>query len=98
MTTRTPRECEIRWLGEQHREFNREPWSKVEVLMVKSLAAEFTDSRPDWMAVAKSLGVRDNILRIVYQPYERASDETNAARLHAAGDLTEGTSVDNGRR
>ncbi|KAF8558784.1 hypothetical protein OG21DRAFT_1454685 [Imleria badia] len=58
VTTRTARECEIRWLGEQHPEFNHEPWSKDEVLKVKSLAAEFTDSRPDWMTVAKRLGTR----------------------------------------
>jgi hypothetical protein len=63
MTTRTARECEIRWLGEQHPEFNHEPWSKEEVLKVKSLAAEFRDSRPDWMVVAKRLGVRHNISR-----------------------------------
>ncbi|KAH0840116.1 hypothetical protein J3R83DRAFT_1092 [Lanmaoa asiatica] len=58
MTTRTARECEIRWVGEQHPEFNHGPWSQEEVLKVKSLAAEFVDSRPDWVAVAKSLGTR----------------------------------------
>lgn len=61
MITRAPRECEIRWLGEQHPEFNHEPWSQDEVLKVKSLAAEFTDSRPDWVSVAKRLGVGRNI-------------------------------------
>ncbi|KAI9574482.1 Homeodomain-like protein [Boletus coccyginus] len=57
-TTRTARECEIRWLGEQHPEFNHELWSKEEVLKVKSIAAEFVDSRPDWVAVAQRLGTR----------------------------------------
>lgn len=65
MGTRTARECEIRWVGEQHPELNHEPWSQEEVLKVKSLAAEFVDnhSRPDWVVVAKRLGVRRNISR-----------------------------------
>ncbi|KAF8450309.1 hypothetical protein L210DRAFT_3684140 [Boletus edulis BED1] len=58
MTTRTAQECEIRWLGEQHPEFNHDTWSKEEVLKVKSLAAEFKDGPPDWVAVAKRLGTR----------------------------------------
>lgn len=64
MITRTARECEIRWLGEQHPEFNREPWTQEEVPKVKSLAAEFVDSQPDWVAIAKRLGVRRNILKV----------------------------------
>jgi len=63
MTTRTARECEIRWLGEQHPEFNHDPWSKEEVLKVKSIAAEFVDNQPDWVVVAQRLEVRHNISR-----------------------------------
>lgn len=57
MITRTARECEIRWRGEQHPDFNREPWTQEEVQKVKSLAADSTDGCPDWVSVAKRLGV-----------------------------------------
>lgn len=67
MTTRTARECEIRWLGEQHPEFDKEPWTQEEVIKVKSLAAEFIDSQPDWVTIAKKLEVRRNISRAFWK-------------------------------
>lgn len=87
MTTRTARECEIRWLGEQHPAFNHKPWDQEEVLKLKSLAAEFMDGRPDWMAIAKRLGVRRNISSFQISKGQ-CLDGTNAARLHAARDFT----------
>ncbi|KAF9247109.1 Homeodomain-like protein, partial [Melanogaster broomeanus] len=58
MTTRTARECEIRWLGDQHPEFNHEPWSTDEVTKVKLLVAECQHSPPDWVSIAEQLGTK----------------------------------------
>ncbi|KAF9222032.1 hypothetical protein BS17DRAFT_784332 [Gyrodon lividus] len=58
MATRTARECEIRWLGDQHPEFNHEPWSQDEITKVKSLVAEYKDSPLDWVNIAERLGTK----------------------------------------
>ncbi|KIK95648.1 hypothetical protein PAXRUDRAFT_368727 [Paxillus rubicundulus Ve08.2h10] len=54
--TRTARECEIRWLGDQHPVFNHEPWSQDEITKVKSLIAECEDSPLDWVNITERLG------------------------------------------
>ncbi|KAI6128519.1 hypothetical protein EDD16DRAFT_1516338 [Pisolithus croceorrhizus] len=39
MTTRTAKECEIRWLGDRHPDFNHDPWKEEEIARLKSLVA-----------------------------------------------------------
>ncbi|KAG2077697.1 hypothetical protein BDR04DRAFT_563928 [Suillus decipiens] len=56
MYPRTPRECEIRWLGDQHPCFNRDPWTQDEVTKLKRLAAEYGNEQVDWEAVVDKLG------------------------------------------
>ncbi|KAI6164961.1 hypothetical protein EDD17DRAFT_1802600 [Pisolithus thermaeus] len=36
MTTRTAKECEIRWLGDRHPDFNHDPWKEEEIARLKS--------------------------------------------------------------
>ncbi|KAH7916774.1 hypothetical protein BJ138DRAFT_1052189 [Hygrophoropsis aurantiaca] len=55
MTTRTARECEIRWLGDQHPGFNHDPWQPDELTQLKALIAANKDSQVDWTEIAKKL-------------------------------------------
>ena len=57
MTTRTGRECEIRWLGDRHPNFNHEVWSDEEVTKLRVLVVECKGSQPDWVDIAQKLGV-----------------------------------------
>ncbi|KAI6034085.1 hypothetical protein BKA83DRAFT_4184709 [Pisolithus microcarpus] len=45
-TTRTARECEIRWLGDRHPDFNHGPWKEEEISRLKSLIAGYGDGSP----------------------------------------------------
>jgi hypothetical protein len=56
--TRKPRECEIRWLGDQHPDFNHGPWTQHESTKLKELLAEHSNKQVDWEAIADKLGVR----------------------------------------
>ncbi|KAG1755990.1 hypothetical protein EDB19DRAFT_445855 [Suillus lakei] len=56
MYTRTPRECEIRWLGDQHPCFNHGPWTQDEITKLKGLVAEYGNEQVDWEAVVDQLG------------------------------------------
>ncbi|KAG1753764.1 uncharacterized protein EDB91DRAFT_1215164 [Suillus paluster] len=58
MYTRTPRECEIRWLGEQHPDFNHGPWTEDEITKLKEIVAEYGDEQVDWEAVVDKLGTK----------------------------------------
>ncbi|KAG9317654.1 Homeodomain-like protein [Chiua virens] len=74
-TPRTAKECEIRWLGDQHPQFNREPWSQEEVLRVKSLAAEVSEDSPDWVSIADRLGTRRTPLDCMRHATSRKSHQ-----------------------
>ncbi|KAI6047083.1 Homeodomain-like protein [Pisolithus marmoratus] len=56
MATRTARECEIRWLGDRHPDFNHGPWNEGEISRLKSLIAGCRDGSPDWSDIAQKLG------------------------------------------
>lgn len=56
MYTRTPRECEIRWLGDQHPCFNHGPWTQDEITKLKGLVVEYGNEQVDWEAVVDKLG------------------------------------------
>lgn len=56
MYTRTPRECEIRWLGDQHPCFNHGSWTQDEITKLKGLVAEYGNEQVDWEAVVDKLG------------------------------------------
>lgn len=57
MYARTPRECEIRWLGDQHPCFNHRPWTEDEITKLKGLVVEYGNEQVDWEAVVDKLGV-----------------------------------------
>ena len=52
------RECEIRWLGERHPQFNNAPWTQSEIARVKQLVATANEGEVDWVEIAQKLGVR----------------------------------------
>ncbi len=54
---RTPQECEIRWLGDRHPEFNRSPWTEPENTRVKELVGDLGQGEVDWVDIAAKLGV-----------------------------------------
>ncbi|KAG1780285.1 hypothetical protein EV702DRAFT_771758 [Suillus placidus] len=56
MYTRTQRECEIRWLGDQHPCFNHGPWTQDEITKLKGLVAEYGNEQVDWEVVVDKLG------------------------------------------
>ena len=56
--TRKPRECEIRWLGDLHPDFNHGPWTQDETAKLKELISEHGSEQLDWEAIADKLGVR----------------------------------------
>ena len=55
---RTAKECEIRWLGERHPQFNDTQWTKSEIAKVKELVGGAGEGQVDWVEVAEKLGVR----------------------------------------
>jgi hypothetical protein len=59
---RSSRECEIRWLGDLHPQFNHDAWSQTQLANLKSLVAEYDDQPVNWVEVSQQLGVR------VYMP------------------------------
>jgi hypothetical protein len=54
---RTAQECEIRWLGERHPDFDRSVWSADEITKVKELVGEAEEGDVDWVEIATKLGV-----------------------------------------
>ncbi|KAG0702362.1 hypothetical protein DFH29DRAFT_505758 [Suillus ampliporus] len=56
MYMRTPRECEIRWLGDQHPDINHGPWTQDETTKLKDIVAEYGNEQVDWHAVVDKLG------------------------------------------
>ena len=55
---RTAKECEIRWLGELHPDFNDAQWTQSEIAKVRQLVAGAREGEVDWADVAEKLGVR----------------------------------------
>lgn len=55
----TELECEIRWRGHLHPSFNHGIWPPDETTRLHGLVAEAKDkgARPDWVHIAKDLGV-----------------------------------------
>ncbi len=54
---RTAKECEIRWLGERHPQFNVAQWTKSEIAKVKELVGSAREGEVDWVEIAEKLGV-----------------------------------------
>ncbi|KAH7931295.1 hypothetical protein BV22DRAFT_1190583 [Leucogyrophana mollusca] len=79
---RTARECEIRWLGDRHPEFNHDPWQQDEIAKLRALVAENKDGQIDWTDMAKKLGtnrtpldcMRHGTIRKIHQ-WTTESDE-----------------------
>ncbi|KAF8843148.1 hypothetical protein BDN67DRAFT_964789 [Paxillus ammoniavirescens] len=90
--TRTARECEIRWLGDQHPVFNHEPWSQDEIMKLKSLVAECKDGPLDWVDIAERLGtnrtpldcMRNGTTRRTHQ-WTAESDDRLLQAIHVYG-------------
>ncbi|KAI0347492.1 hypothetical protein BDW22DRAFT_1351937 [Trametopsis cervina] len=55
---RTAQECEVRWLGDRHPQFNHEPWTAEETDRVKQLVGDAKEGEVDWVDVAAKLGTR----------------------------------------
>ncbi|PIL36826.1 transcription factor [Ganoderma sinense ZZ0214-1] len=53
---RTAKECEIRWLGERHPQFNDTQWTKSEIAKVKELVGGAREGEVDWVEIAEKLG------------------------------------------
>ncbi|CDO74003.1 hypothetical protein BN946_scf185043.g52 [Trametes cinnabarina] len=53
---RTAKECEIRWLGERHPDFNDAQWSQAEVAKVRELVDGAREGQVDWVEIAQKLG------------------------------------------
>ena len=58
---RTAKECEIRWLGELHPDFNDAQWTQSEIAKVRQLVAGAREGEVDWVDVAEKLGVRGGL-------------------------------------
>ncbi|KAI0921477.1 hypothetical protein AcW1_004560 [Taiwanofungus camphoratus] len=55
---RSAKECEIRWLGERHPQFNHTQWTQPEITKVKELVDGVAEGQVDWMDIAAKLGTR----------------------------------------
>lgn len=66
---RTAQECEIRWLGDRHPEFNHSSWSKAEIDRVKELVGDAKEGEVDWVIIATRLGVCSQALQNYDIPY-----------------------------
>ncbi|KAI0650090.1 hypothetical protein C8Q79DRAFT_1006389 [Trametes meyenii] len=55
---RTAKECEIRWLGERHPQFNDSQWTQAEIAKVRELVDGASEGGVDWVEVSQKLGTR----------------------------------------
>ncbi|KAH9894334.1 hypothetical protein C8Q73DRAFT_513228 [Cubamyces lactineus] len=53
---RTAKECEIRWLGDRHPEFNDAQWTQPEIAKVRELVDGAREGEVDWVEIARKLG------------------------------------------
>jgi hypothetical protein len=94
MYARTPRECEMRWLGDQHPCFNHGAWTQDEITKLKGLVVEYGNEQVDWEAVVDKLGVC-----LLFQLTQKSddlhiTDPPNAAGLHDTWHNAENSFVD----
>ncbi|OJT10511.1 snRNA-activating protein complex subunit 4 [Trametes pubescens] len=52
---RTAKECEIRWLGDRHPQFNDAQWTQAEVAKVRELVDGAREGEVDWCEIAEKL-------------------------------------------
>ncbi|KAH9938455.1 uncharacterized protein B0H18DRAFT_967262 [Fomitopsis serialis] len=79
---RSAKECEVKWLGERHPQFNHSQWTQHEIDQVKALVANCVPGQIDWVNVAEKLGthrtpvdcMRHAIIRRAHT-WESASDQ-----------------------
>ncbi|CCM02807.1 uncharacterized protein FIBRA_04918 [Fibroporia radiculosa] len=53
---RSAKECEIRWLGEHHPQFNRTQWTQSEIDRLRDLLGNVVEGQIDWSDIAAKLG------------------------------------------
>ncbi|KAI0040698.1 hypothetical protein FA95DRAFT_1566185 [Auriscalpium vulgare] len=53
---RTATECEIRWLGDRHPQFNHSQWTAPEVEKARTLVESLQEGEINWVHVAQELG------------------------------------------
>jgi hypothetical protein len=61
-TTRTARECEIRWVGNRHPIINHASWPQTELARLKALISDRFEGPINWVDIAKKLGVCSALL------------------------------------
>ena len=54
---RSAQECEIRWLGDKHPEFNHAEWSQEEIARAVELVGTSKEGEVNWVEIAAKLGV-----------------------------------------
>ena len=54
---RTAQECEIRWLGDRHPDFDHSQWTQPEIARVRELVGDTPEGHVDWVDIAAKLGV-----------------------------------------
>ena len=59
---RSAKECEIRWLGDRHPQFNHVQWSQAEIARVRELVVGMSEGQVDWTEIAATLGVRLDLI------------------------------------
>lgn len=59
---RSAKECEIRWLGDRHPQFNHAQWSQTEITRARELVAGIPEGKVDWTAIAVHLGVSVSLI------------------------------------
>ncbi|KAI0091868.1 hypothetical protein BDY19DRAFT_927189 [Irpex rosettiformis] len=55
---RTAQECEIRWLGDRHPEYNHSEWSQEETTRAVELVGSAKEGEVDWVDIAAKLGTK----------------------------------------
>ena len=78
-------ECEVRWLGDRHPEFNHTTWMGEEIAKARALVTDVPEGQVDWYEIAKKLGVYVHII-VPVSPLTVIADESNASGLHAPYD------------
>ncbi|KAL7282168.1 hypothetical protein ACG7TL_003637 [Trametes sanguinea] len=53
---RTAKECEIRWLGDRHPDFNDAQWTQAEIAKVRELVDGAQEGQVNWVEIAQKLG------------------------------------------
>ncbi|EIW82533.1 hypothetical protein CONPUDRAFT_103837 [Coniophora puteana RWD-64-598 SS2] len=56
MTTRSAKECEIKWKGDRQPSVNRSNWKPDETFRMRTLVSSYGEQQIDWVKVAEQLG------------------------------------------